>query len=222
MENGIRVELEVEDPESCPVVSASRRTDQPITTISWSGQDETAVVTEEFTTDSDVGSLEDAGIETVFETGSHARHRFTRHQRGCVCQTIERRISPVETVRADESALTVSFYALDVDEVSDVVTTLREEYETVRLQRLQRADGSDGESADGDLVWVDRDALTERQQEVLETAHELGYFEYPREANATEVAEAIGIAPSTFSEHLAAAQSKILDAVVVEANDDCR
>jgi predicted DNA binding protein len=45
---------------------------------------------------------------------------------------------------------------------------------------------------------------------VLETAHEMGYFERPRRANGTEVAAALDIDPSTFSEHLAAAQRKLL------------
>jgi predicted DNA binding protein len=42
----------------------------------------------------------------------------------------------------------------------------------------------------------------------------MGYFERPKEANATEVAEALGIAQSTFTEHLMAAQRKLLDDVL--------
>jgi predicted DNA binding protein len=57
--------------------------------------------------------------------------------------------------------------------------------------------------------------LTDRQREVLRTAHEMGYFEYPRGANAGEVATALDIEPSTFTEHLNAAQSKLLDELLV-------
>ncbi|PSQ41211.1 helix-turn-helix domain-containing protein, partial [Halobacteriales archaeon SW_12_71_31] len=71
--------------------------------------------------------------------------------------------------------------------------------------------GVDGEGDDGDRTLVDRDALTDRQREVLRTAYEMGYFEYPRESNATEVAAALDISPSTLAEHLAAAQGKLLD-----------
>jgi len=35
-----------------------------------------------------------------------------------------------------------------------------------------------------------------------------------RAANATEVAAALDISPSTFAEHLAAAQSKVLDSLL--------
>lgn len=215
MADGIRVEVQVDDPGTCPVVAASRETNRAITTISWSSPNKGDTVIEEFTTASDVSPIDTGRIETVFESDCCARHRFMRQGSDCVCELIEFTGSPIENVRANEGRLTVSFYAYDVDEVSDVVSTLRERFSGVKLQRLHRADGLEDERLDsGDLVWIDRDALTDRQQEVLETAHEMGYFEYPRETNATEVAEAIGIAPSTFSEHLTIAQSKILESML--------
>ncbi|MFP4188694.1 MAG: helix-turn-helix domain-containing protein [Halobacteriales archaeon] len=39
----------------------------------------------------------------------------------------------------------------------------------------------------------------------------MGYFNHPKRSNATEVADEMGIAVSTFTEHLSAAQRKILD-----------
>lgn len=60
-----------------------------------------------------------------------------------------------------------------------------------------------------DGVLVDRRRLTARQREVLETAHERGYFARPREANATAVAAALGVAPSAFREHLVVAGPKL-------------
>jgi len=38
----------------------------------------------------------------------------------------------------------------------------------------------------------------------------MGYFERPKRANATEIAADLGIAQSTFTEHLMAAQRKLL------------
>ena len=73
-----------------------------------------------------------------------------------------------------------------------------------------------GPADDEDLVVLDRARLTDRQREVLQTAHEMGYFEHPRAANATEVAGSLDINRSTFAEHLASAQSKLLDAILDE------
>lgn len=217
MGDGIRVEVQVTDLEQCPVAIASKRTDRPITTVSWSESDVTGTVVEEFTTASDATPLEVDGIEEVFDANCCTRHRFSRQEVDCVCQLIERVGSPIEGIRLVDGNLTVSFYVLDTEEVRDIVSTLREQFPGVTLQRLQRADcADDGAVTGGDLVWVDRESLTDRQQEVLETAHEMGYFEYPRKTNATEVAETIGIAPSTFSEHLTVAQSKILGSLLAE------
>ncbi|MFW6000412.1 MAG: helix-turn-helix domain-containing protein, partial [Halorubrum sp.] len=58
--------------------------------------------------------------------------------------------------------------------------------------------------------------LTDRQCEVLRTAYRMGYFERPRDANASEVADALDISPSTFAEHLATAQRKLLEEALAE------
>lgn len=58
--------------------------------------------------------------------------------------------------------------------------------------------------------------LTDRQQEVLVTAYETGYFDRPRETTGAEVADQPGISASTFSQHLRAAQRKLLTALFEE------
>jgi hypothetical protein len=55
--------------------------------------------------------------------------------------------------------------------------------------------------------------LTDRQREVLEAAFEAGYYEWPRECTGAEVADRLGIASSTFSEHIHAAERKLLTAL---------
>lgn len=52
--------------------------------------------------------------------------------------------------------------------------------------------------------------LTARQREVLQTAFEMGYYEWPRECAGQDVANELGITSATFSEHVFAAERKIL------------
>lgn len=54
------------------------------------------------------------------------------------------------------------------------------------------------------------DVLTDRQREVMEVAYKTGYFTWPRESSATECAEILGIAQSTFSQHLQVGERKLL------------
>jgi len=52
--------------------------------------------------------------------------------------------------------------------------------------------------------------LTDRQREVVETAYEAGYYEWPRECTGKDVAADLDITSATFSEHIHAAERKLL------------
>lgn len=56
--------------------------------------------------------------------------------------------------------------------------------------------------------------LTSRQQEVLQVAVEVGYYSEPRSATHEDVAEAIGIAPTTVGTHLRKIESRVFGALV--------
>jgi hypothetical protein len=69
-------------------------------------------------------------------------------------------------------------------------------------------------SVTGD-TWLSDDrgpALTDRQRQALEAAFRAGYFEWPRESSAEEVAELLGIARPTLHAHLRKAECKLLTA----------
>lgn len=52
--------------------------------------------------------------------------------------------------------------------------------------------------------------LTDRQREVLEAAYRAGYFNWPRDSNAEEVAESLGISSATLHSHLRKAEGRLL------------
>jgi predicted DNA binding protein len=54
--------------------------------------------------------------------------------------------------------------------------------------------------------------LTPRQSEIFHRAMNEGYFEVPRRVTLTELAERIGVAPSSLSEMLAVVEKKVLQA----------
>ena len=55
--------------------------------------------------------------------------------------------------------------------------------------------------------------LTERQREVLQTAYYAGFFEWPRETNAGELADILGIAQPTVSRHLRTTERELFSMV---------
>jgi hypothetical protein len=52
--------------------------------------------------------------------------------------------------------------------------------------------------------------LSERQREVFELAQREGYYKWPRECSASDLADALDISKTTLLEHLRKAESKIL------------
>jgi len=205
MAPGVHVEMVVEGPDVCPATSISDECE--VESVHTARGGETGVVGE-VTVDTDSGAdLDSPETDVVFADGTREVHRFTDETADCPCGRIPDHGCPVRQLRAESGALHVSFVATDVPTVREVVTDLESCSETVRLRRLTRSAPDGGER----LLFVEREAFTERQYEALQTAHEMGYFETPKRVGNADVAERLGIAGPTFSEHLAVAQRKLLD-----------
>lgn len=58
------------------------------------------------------------------------------------------------------------------------------------------------------------EGLTDRQQEALRTAYEMGYFEIPRTASLDDVAAELDISASSLSERLRRAQTHVIETSV--------
>lgn len=208
MPPGIRATVAFTD-SVCPIADLSGRADavakSAVPTVRTT--DEAAAVTE-FSMDAEPDPEVDS-ITKVFSHGLLHRYRYV-HDPGidCPCECLGAFGCPVARYVAREGTLTLVFHAADYEELEVVVAALRERFPDIDIRRLVRSPEEDSAS---DSVFVDRGKLTKRQLEVLETAHAMGYFEHPRRANATEVADALNINLSTFQEHLAAAESKLLE-----------
>lgn len=201
---GLRVELAVNSPSTCPVADASETARGAVRDVSRAETD--GRVVEEFRAEFPEGDVE--GVDRVFDYGPESVYRVERTgDDACLCEVVESLDVPVADARAEDGVLLLTLHLRDADRFRDVVRTLRERGESVSVRYLVRTAEEEGT----DSVVVDRGRLTDRQAEVLETASRMGYFEYPRGSNATEVAAELGIEPSTFAEHLAAAQSKLLE-----------
>jgi PAS domain S-box-containing protein len=93
----------------------------------------------------------------------------------------------------------------DVGAVSEAV---RDAYPGASLRSRTQVDRS-GTGAAMDVAAL-ADRLTDRQQTALEVSYRSGYFEWPRDATGEEVADALDVSPSTFHQHLRAAERKVL------------
>lgn len=60
--------------------------------------------------------------------------------------------------------------------------------------------------------------LTSRQREILDAAHNHGYYEIPRKTTTTEIASEVGIERRTAEEHLRRAENKFIDSMIEYMN----
>ena len=209
--DGVRAGVAIHGTTNCPVVAASTAHDGPITGVTWTHVGDTH--TEEFRArdpDAVDGTEGLPAPKSVVDLGDERVYRYDRPRDGeCACRIIEELDCPIADARAEDGVLLLTLHLPDLERLRDVVSALDGTAERVEVRYLvQGASRGDGVS---DRTLVDRGRLTDRQCEVLRTAYRMGYFERPRDANARDVADALDIAPSTFAEHLAAAQRKLLE-----------
>ncbi|AUX08951.1 bacterio-opsin activator HTH domain-containing protein [Halalkaliarchaeum desulfuricum] len=222
MSSGIRATVVFSSPDVCPIVQISAATDSVIDNVSTSvascssfdsnsrdagGASRVTGSVTEFVVDAD-SPPEDVPAELVFSYGDKHLYRLAHDGTvGCPCECLGEFGCPPHRYVARHGTLELVFHAADYDQLQTVIGELRERFPGTDIRRLVRSPSEDAES---DTVFVDRGRLTDRQLEVLRTAYEKGYFDRPRRANATEIAAELGINQSTFSEHLVAAQTKLL------------
>lgn len=91
--------------------------------------------------------------------------------------------------------------------VRDIVDPIRSEYPNATLVAQREHDHrvTDIGGPDGIL-----ESLTDRQREVPEAAYLAGYFSWPRDSTANEVAESLDLASATLHGHLRKAEEEIL------------
>ena len=204
-DRGVRARLAIRDPPTAPVADALP--DDAVATNVERIRTDDIVISEFHTT-------RPTDADPVFEADGEYVYRLqTPVSDGPYpCRSIESLGHPVSdvAVRTSPDRILIGLSLPSVEPIGEIVDTVESTGASITLERLTRSRAD----TDGDPVVVDRDRLTDRQREVIRTATQLGYFEYPREADAEEVSAAIGIARSTVAEHLAAAQRRVFDELV--------
>lgn len=200
MSTGIRATVTFERPADCSVARFSAAAEAEVDSVATSVATEGTPVTE-FLLDAD----RSVDAEPVFSYGNADVYRV-EHAGDCPCTCLGEFDCPIHRYLADGGELTVVFHAETFEELQEVMGTLRERFPSADVQQLLQPPLS---GSPDDRRFVNRGKLTDRQLEVLRTAYREGYFERPRGANATELAEQLGISQSTFTEHLVAAQRKL-------------
>ena len=111
----------------------------------------------------------------------------------------------VSRMTATEDGWSLNLRLPDREALTELAAMWREAGISFQLKRI--AQTSSGNRT-GHLA-----GLTTEQYELLWTAHESGYFEVPREASQTDLAEDLGVSTSGFSQRIRRGLGALLDSV---------
>jgi PAS domain-containing protein/DNA-binding CsgD family transcriptional regulator len=117
-------------------------------------------------------------------------------------------------IRADERTCTVVVEVASGSEARPTLERVREHCPNASLAAKRDHDRSTSTGTKRRPATTDSpDSLTDRQLEVLEAAYRGGYFRWPRDATAEELAESLGISSPTLHKHLRRGEARVFEAL---------
>lgn len=124
----------------------------------------------------------------------------------CICPVFRRYDCLPSIDSFDGAELIVSLILPDREELTEIVSELREAGAAVQLDRLTKS-SSEGEES---VLELEANGITEKQREAVRTAIECGYYETPRRADLGDLAEELDVSRSAVSQRLGAVESKLV------------
>lgn len=156
------------------------------------------------------------GIETVRgigESGDQALYEC-RVSASTVVRSLTDAGASVESMRIDEGRGHVTAIVAPETDVRTVAETIQTAFDDVELTAKREIE-RDVQSTESFRQSLEN-RLTERQYSVLEAAYAAGYFAWPRESTAKEIADSLDVAPPTLHEHLRGAKIELVEAFFEE------
>lgn len=190
----------------------------PDSNCALAGETDQGDVTQELRVDRDPDggtpccSSYECHLETAPSDGSAGgrQYRTSSVERTCICPVFASGdcISRLKGVRNGEiiAVLTVP----DRAALREIMQELDAVGATVDVEWLVRSDKPEA------TTEIDVSDVTDKQREAIETALEMGYYETPRGADLSAVADRLGISDSATSQRLNAAETKLVRAFLDE------
>ncbi|WP_254536266.1 bacterio-opsin activator domain-containing protein [Halomarina litorea] len=168
------------------------------------------------------GVTPDAALDYLGGTDAVADARFVGDDESGVLLEVTLRNSPartladaegrVRTYEADDrGGRLVGEVSTDVD-VRRVVERVTDAFPEITLEAKRDVDRAG--RTDTRVRETLTDELTERQAAALRSAYFGGYFEWPRDSTAEELADSLGVSSPTLHNHLRTAQQKLFRALL--------
>jgi len=136
-------------------------------------------------------------------------HAFNHEEADCPATIFMRHDSVLNVRRVDDEELIIVTHPPDRAAAQSLLGDLKAVAERVDIRWIEEDPVHSTESRRS----VDLSSLTDKQREAVRTAVECGYYEQPREATVSALAEECGISQSAMSQRLHTAERKLLGAL---------
>lgn len=205
--SGIKVSLKISG-EACPVAQEGLRNDVAVKEVNKTAVGTEDSTIEEIVFEEEIDSTDDA-FEELFSTDEVSVFRYDRSEElVCACDQVEKALKhPISGIQIQKDSLFITLHLGATDELQGLIERLRAEFDHVSVAKIQHSDTMEFE----DTITFDKRELTERQLEVYRTAFEMGYFEHGSGTNASDIADELGIAVTTFREHINILHTKMAE-----------
>jgi len=110
----------------------------------------------------------------------------------------------------EDGEMTVAAEVPSTHDASEAISAVSEAYDDARLLAQRQQSYFTPLFSHREFEAAIEEALTDRQREALEVAHEGGYYEWPREATCQALANELDVATPTYTEHLRTAEQKLI------------
>lgn len=212
MASGIHAQITVSGVDDCPASAISEEHPIKSVEVNQRAPSESSTVVGEITVEhANETDPQFQTVDEVFDNYSETVYRYTHDETACPCVQVPNHGCPIRTLRVESGELQLSFISPNLETLREIVADLQSSCRRVSVRRLTRSGATSDEQS---LLVIDRTAFTDRQYEVLQTAHDMGYFESPKNAKSETVADELGVSVATFVEHLSAAQTKLFDQIM--------
>jgi predicted DNA binding protein len=142
-------------------------------------------------------------------------HSNSDIDRTCPCAVFGEFNCVPELVDIVDGLLLIETYLSDRERLSELVESLKQVSEGLRLRQLKRIDTGTVERSKN-TVTLDLYEITDKQREAVTKAVAEGYYSSPRETSVDELADEFGISTSALSQRLKAAEAKLATATFAQ------
>lgn len=219
-----------QESRSNPVVEIELLlSDETVPTIAASDAESCRFELEEFIPQADASHVEYYSVdaddpetvtEMVDEHDAREAELLTRREATGLLEVVVTDDSPAMTlaeygalprrVTVEDGEMTIAAEVPSSHDASEAISAVSETYDDARLLAQRQQSYFTPLFSHREFEAAVEAALTDRQREALEVAHEGGYYEWPRQVTCQALADELGVATPTYTEHLRTAEQKLI------------